>query len=105
VSRSQSIHSADCDPQSFIPNVFSPNGDKVNDVWEVHIDPAMDVIRVECSVFDRWGNTIFTSTSGPIQWDGTYKGEVMMSGVYVYVVRLVADNDIRTLSGSVTIVR
>jgi gliding motility-associated-like protein len=98
--------SADCDPQIFIPNVFSPNNDNVNDFWEVLIDPSIDVIGIECSVFDRWGNIVFNAASTPIEWDGSFNGRVMLPGVYVYVVTIQRVNDVTDLiTGSLTIIR
>jgi gliding motility-associated-like protein len=99
------LQSADCDPQIFVPNVFSPNGDGVNDVWEVLIDPSIDVIGIEYSVFDRWGNAVFRATSIPVEWDGSFKGNAVLPGVYVYVLKLIDEDEARTLSGSLTLVR
>jgi gliding motility-associated-like protein len=101
----QVTYSADCDPQIYIPNVFSPNGDGVNDVWEVLIDPAFDATGIECSIFDRWGNTVFYSTTIPVEWDGRFNGKTLEPGVYVYVVKFIQENDIQVLSGGLTLVR
>jgi gliding motility-associated-like protein len=101
----QVTHSADCDPQIFIPNVFSPNGDGVNDVWEVLFEET-DITRVECVIFDRWGNTVFGTNSMPIVWDGLSNGEPMLPGVYVYMLRIQKDDfETQVVSGSTTIIR
>jgi gliding motility-associated-like protein len=101
----QVTQSADCDLQVFIPNVFSPNGDGVNDVWEVLIDPSIDVIGIECNVFDRWGNTVFGARALPISWDGKFNEQALQPGVYVYVVKLIHEKDSQIHSGSLTLVR
>jgi gliding motility-associated-like protein len=101
----QVTHSAACDPQIFIPNVFSPNGDGVNDVWEIQVDPALQFSGIECSVFDRWGNTVFYSASIPVEWDGHFNGKALQPGVYVYVVKFIRENDVQVLSGGLTLVR
>jgi gliding motility-associated-like protein len=85
--------------------VFSPNNDNVNDFWEVLIDPSIDVIGIECSVFDRWGNTVFYSTTIPVEWDGRFNGMALEPGVYVYVLKFTLENDLQVLSGSLTLVR
>jgi gliding motility-associated-like protein len=97
--------SADCDPQVFIPNVFSPNDDGGYDVWDISIDPAIDLTGIECSIFDRWGNTVFYSTTSPVEWDGRFNGKTLEPGVYVYVVKFIQENDIQVLSGGLTLVR
>jgi gliding motility-associated-like protein len=103
-SSAQVTYSADCDPQIYIPNVFSPNGDGANDVWEVLFEET-DITRVECVIFDRWGNTVFGTNSMPVVWDGLSHGEPMLPGVYVYIIRLIDDDESQTLSGSLTIVK
>jgi gliding motility-associated-like protein len=101
----QVTHSADCDPQIFIPNVFSPNGDGVNDVWEVSLDPALEVSGVECSIFDRWGNTVYGTKALPIAWDGSVRGKYVQPGVYVYMLLINSVGSKRHLfSGDLTIV-
>jgi gliding motility-associated-like protein len=101
----QVIASADCDPQIYVPNVFSPNGDNINDFWEVQIDPALEFISIECKIFDRWGNTLFSTATTPILWDGSFNGSALLPGVYVYVLKLTTEEETRTLSGSLTLVR
>jgi len=97
--------SADCDPQVFIPNVFSPNGDGINDTWEVLIDPSLQFSGVQCRVFDRWGDLVFYSTTIPVEWDGRFNRKTLEPGVYVYVVKFVLENDVQVLSGGLTLVR
>jgi gliding motility-associated-like protein len=104
-SNVQVAHSADCDPQIFIPNVFSPNGDGVNEVWEVSLDPALEVSGVECSIFDRWGNTVYGTKTLPIAWDGSVRGKYAQPGVYVYMLSINSVGSTRHLfSGDLTIV-
>lgn len=69
----------------FIPNAFSPNGDGRNDVWApVDFGSVRDV---DITVFDRWGGVVFRSASVANGWDGTYKGELVYSETFVYVVK------------------
>jgi len=64
------------------PNVFTPNADQVNDVFEV-IDPC-GINYFTIAIYDRWGKQMFTSNSINTSWDGTYNGEIVKSDVYYY---------------------
>ena len=84
-----------------IPNVFTPNGDGINDVWNIKTIEAFPQCTV--SVFERNGSLIFQSKGYGQPWDGTYKGSPIPTGTYYYVIA--PANGLRPLSGSVTILR
>ncbi|MDX9773332.1 MAG: gliding motility-associated C-terminal domain-containing protein [Bacteroidales bacterium] len=65
-----------------IPNVFTPNGDDYND-WLVAKASAL-VEKVEFRLFNRAGVMVFSTEEPKINWDGTYKGKVVPTGVYYY---------------------
>jgi gliding motility-associated-like protein len=102
---------ADCLPVTtfFIPNVFSPNGDGVNDVFTIQFNADAEVISVEGDIFDRWGNHVFYSNQHPFTWDGTFNGKTMNPAVFVYRFTLVYSNDVNVvtekLTGDVTLIR
>lgn len=62
-----------------IPNVFTPNGDQVNDFFEL-----TDYIIDSLTVTNRWGNIVYSSSNNS-KWDGKNKGENCEEGVYFYV--------------------
>jgi gliding motility-associated-like protein len=67
-----------------IPNVFSPNGDQVNDYFEVSTD---GVTVYEFSVFTRSGIRIYHSLSPRIFWDGkSVGGKELKEGTYYYII-------------------
>ena len=67
-----------------IPNVFSPNGDQVNDYFEVTTD---GVNVYEFTVFTRAGTRIYHSLSPRIFWDGnSLDGKELKEGIYYYVI-------------------
>jgi gliding motility-associated-like protein len=71
----------------YIPTIFTPNGDGVNDTW----GPIMSSFLTEgysLSVFDRWGATVFLSTIPLKMWDGTVHGK-QAQGNTVYTYRLI----------------
>lgn len=72
------------DGLTYVPNVFSPNGDDVNDVFR-----AVGAERSghELTVFNRWGELIFSSNDPDEGWDGSYGGSTVPDGTYIYVLR------------------
>ncbi len=74
----------DCECAYYLPNAFSPNGDHINDQYEVYAHCKFTSSQFEgLQVFDRWGNLVFSSHPGATYWDGTIKGEQAPSGVYL----------------------
>lgn len=94
----------------YVPNIFSPNGDGINDLFLPMTGRRVTNINY-MQVFDRWGNRMFESrnfqtgdlTAG---WDGTFRGRDVGEGVFVYKVEVVYDNgDVELIDGTVTLVR
>lgn len=87
-----------------LPNIFTPNGDGVNDVFYYNT-PAGSV--AEFLVFDRWGQLIFNSKSAPIIWDGrTNTGNAAKDGVYFFTIRGThLSGAVFERKGTVTVVR
>ena len=85
-----------------IPNAISPNGDLVNDVWNIHnkeLYPAMEVM-----IFNRWGEMVWKSERGyPRPWDGRSNGRMLPVDSYHYIIDL--NNGTRPVIGHVTIVK
>lgn len=71
-------------PSYWLPNIFTPNGDGIND-WFIPF-PYMFVESVEMKIFNRWGQLVFETTDPDIRWNGTNmaNGEVLSEGVYYY---------------------
>jgi gliding motility-associated-like protein len=85
----------------FIPNAFSPNGDGINDQWDIrYLDSSPDAV---IQIFDRYGKQIFYQVGYNKPWNGTYKGAPLPVGVYYYVLDLKNGSTIST--GSVTLIR
>ncbi|MBQ6275968.1 MAG: gliding motility-associated C-terminal domain-containing protein [Bacteroidales bacterium] len=69
-----------------IPNVFTPNGDGVNDEWiieNIELFPEAHIY-----VYNRWGQLLYHGRGDSERWDGSYRGHFVPSGVYLYVVSL-----------------
>jgi gliding motility-associated-like protein len=63
-----------------IPNVFTPNGDGINDVYSISSTEDVTLFNI----VNRWGNVVYSWNSGLIQWDGTINGLKASEGVYFY---------------------
>jgi gliding motility-associated-like protein len=85
-----------------IDNTFSPNGDGVNDLWNIPDLAAYPQCLV--NVYNRYGAKIFQSRGYPKAWDGSYKAGKVPAGVYYYLITL-GDATYTRLSGYVTIIR
>ncbi len=68
----------------YVPNVFSPNGDNNNDVFQVK---ARGVESFYIMIYDRWGEKVFESEDVNETWDGTLRNKPMNVGVFVYYVK------------------
>lgn len=84
------------------PNIFSPNGDGINDEWKVSYSSIVDF---ECYIFDRYGHKLATLTDPSQGWDGKRNGKVVPTGVYYYVIKARgADGKSYDCSGDINIV-
>ena len=98
--------SIDLNPQQesclVIPNAISPNGDLINDVWNIGFIDLYP--NVEIMIFNRWGETLWRSARGyPDKWDGTSNGSNLPIDSYHYIIDL--HNGRKPIVGNVTIVR
>ena len=87
----------------FIPNAFTPDGDNNNDFFNVK---SQNITGLNVSIFDRWGQEIYTSNDPSFKWDGTFKGRPVQQDVYVYMIKAQGYHGKQfDLSGSVTVLR
>lgn len=85
-----------------IPNAFSPNGDGINDVW--NIKGLSNYTKSVTEIFDRNGNIVFRSIGYSNPWDGNINGKPAPVAVYYYIIEP-KDRGYGTLTGSVTLLR
>jgi len=92
-----------------LPNVFTPNGDGVNDLFMPY--PYQGVEKINITIFNRWGRVVFETSNPDINWDGKEQNSKKdcSEGVYYYVcdvfeLRLKGETA-RQLHGSITILR
>ena len=67
-----------------VPNVFTPNGDGLNDEFRVQY---RSIVEFHCWVYNRWGKLVYEWTDPAKGWDGTINGRPAAEGAYFYVIR------------------
>ncbi|WP_207509993.1 gliding motility-associated C-terminal domain-containing protein [Telluribacter humicola] len=82
----------------YIPDAFSPNGDGINDSFE--IANAKHQVE-EIQIYNRWGEIVFYSRGYTNPWDGVYKGKVVEPGSYTYIIKAA----FQTFKGQVLILK
>ncbi|HJW29538.1 MAG TPA: gliding motility-associated C-terminal domain-containing protein, partial [Saprospiraceae bacterium] len=111
LSNDDTCHMVQISRDLYIPNVFSPNGDGINDYFLVFADPNAKTRINYFRVFDRWGNEVFErkdflpndDASG---WDGRLEGKLLNPGVFVWAMEaLYEDGRKEALYGDVTLIR
>ncbi len=68
------------------PNAFSPNGDGINDIYKAK-DGYQSIVEFEATIFNRWGQKLYSWTDISGGWDGKYKGKDVKQGVYFVLVK------------------
>jgi gliding motility-associated-like protein len=87
----------------YVPNVFTPNGDGVNDIF---MAKGMYISKFSMQIFDRWGTRVFQSDKLNEGWDGRYKNSTTVLDAYRYlIVALGVDGKHHFVSGWVTVMR
>ena len=71
---------------AYVPNAFTPNGDGVDDIF-IPIYAGVTGL-MEFSIYNRWGNKVFTTADRSEGWDGHYKGQDAEIGTYVWMIRV-----------------
>jgi len=89
-------------PTVVVPNAFTPNGDGINDLWNIKSIEAYPKCIV--SVYSRYGTLIYQSKGYPRSWDGTSSGTPVPTGTYYYIINLNEDND-KPLTGYIAVIR
>jgi gliding motility-associated-like protein len=88
---------------AFFPTAFSPNGDGNNDTFHVL---GSQIRNYNISIYNRWGEKVFTSNNIAEGWDGTYKEVEQPMGVYIYYASVIfMQNETRQFKGSITLIR
>lgn len=68
----------------FIPNSFTPDGDRVNKKF---FGLGVDVVELDMTIYNRWGEVVFRGVGGNPTWDGTYNGNPCKEGTYIWEIK------------------
>jgi gliding motility-associated-like protein len=101
---SEIIYDNCCTPA--IPNAFTPNNDGKNDVFRIIYKG--DIVLKELSIYNRYGQQVFTTNDINQAWDGRFNNQEAELGVYYYMVKMICGNLLNKevfLKGDVTLIR
>jgi gliding motility-associated-like protein len=91
------------EPRVYVPNVFTINGDAINDKLVVG---GLFIESFNMKIFDRWGTLVSEGSDRNNAWDGNFDGKPMPSGVYVYLIEVTGRSKQRVeVTGTVTLIR
>ena len=93
-----------CSCDVYIPNVFSPNLDNINDDFTPFFE--CDPEEYELVIFDRWGTMVFNAENIDQSWGGKHRDRPLPSGVYAYFLRFKYDTgETEIVNGNITLIR
>ncbi len=90
----------DCN-EIFIPTVFSPDGDGINDIFNI---VGLELQDLELIIYSRWGSMVYKRDVNQGGWDGKFEGVDVPSGTYVYFL-IDTLNDVVEKEGTISLVR
>lgn len=96
-----------CNCEVKFPNAFTPDGDNLNDVFSPVVEETNCFDKYDLTIFNRWGNKVFTSTDPALGWDGKHDSKNANSDVYLYILKyqLAGDSEEKVENGDLTLIR
>lgn len=96
-----------CEPVVLAPDIFTPNGDGINDVFEPIVRFTS---QYQLLIYNRWGELIFEANQPEqARWDGKVRGRIFAPALYTYQIRYVAEDfpeqGVQVKQGPVWVVR
>jgi gliding motility-associated-like protein len=87
----------------YVPNSFTPDGERFNNTFSAG---TYGIKGLSIKIFNRWGEVVFTSDEVNFEWDGTYNGQLVQDGSYIWRIDYTHGNGKkRTLTGHVNVLR
>ncbi len=92
-----------CDDFLFVPSAFTPNGDGLNDYFEIKVRNESRITRVE--IYNRWGQMVYQEDGG-LPWNGRFNAQVVELGNYFYHITFICkDGTMLHKKGEVLVVK
>ena len=93
-----------CDAIIEMPNVITPNGDGINDVFEpIKFE---NIASANMYIYNRWGNLLFQTNNLPVEWDGKTKNAESTEGTYFWIIEYTSINDEKNnMTGNLTLIK
>lgn len=90
----------------YAPNSFTPDGDEFNQTWRVFME-GIDLNNFDLFVYNRWGQVVFETHDISYSWDGTYQGQIVPAGAYVWKIKAkdIINDGMYEYTGTVNIIR
>lgn len=94
-----------CVPNFWLPNAITPSkGDALNDRFALTDYDKSQISELKITIYDRWGNLVFTSNDKNFFWDGTVKGKLSVNSVFSYIIHCTDHNGkAYNVTGTVTV--
>ena len=91
----------------FIPNTFTPDGDKFNQTFQPVFTKGYDPYNFNMIIVNRWGETVYETNDARVGWDGTYGGKIAQEGTYTWKInfKLKSNDDRKMETGHVVLIR
>ena len=91
----------------YVPNTFTPDGDDFNDNFLPVFTSGYDPYDYHLTILNRWGEIIFESYNAGVGWDGTFGGEIVQDGVYIWTIEFgdINNDERHNANGHVTVLK
>ena len=94
------------DPFLYAPNSFTPDGNNLNDLWIPIFSSPGYVKRYNLDIYNRWGQRIFETTNINQGWNGTFQGNIVQNGTYIWKINFRwYDQRTYQLTGHITLIK
>ncbi len=90
----------------FVPNAFTPDNDDFNQEWTFSVS-GIDIYDFSLVLYNRWGEIVWESYDPSAGWDGTYNGDIVPNGVYIWKMEISSPifDERQQFTGHVTVIR
>ena len=101
------VHGVDCPAPVYLPNVFSPNQDGLNDTFKPSFSNVFEIQHYRLTVYDRWGNQVFASRDPSEGWTGDNNGRRAADALFLWFLeyQFAGFSRVEKITGDVMVLR